>query len=1447
MKKKLLSLLLVIAVMMTSVSMGFGTLVATAGAAGGGVEAINAFSLVQNSNATGTSFSTTITIKSKASGYQIRVNTITPTIRYYQNEQDVLTSVSVSYTQGTVVGTGGQNFNVTGSISANLAGLIRYECNYDLLDSNGNVKYAGMTGYGYGAVSANGQQTGALGSNSGEPSEPGDRYKIEDFVSINSVYVQQSSLTLTSRQRTTKNAIEGASSVTRTMSLSGTFPSTITVRDLKWDYVEMYGEKDVYTTWFEMNSMPNGYFNFTVNYNGSAWKNVQMYYRSDSARDQAKAIMNQYLGYGLEKSYYTADSWNYYLYILDLTAIVALGIPGPNYAFQKSCIHADDAAAGGYIAGAVDSLVFANADYTDVNNAYNELIAIKDNKATVKTYSAGAEGFGSTTIPLYKQEAIDNVTIYYTSCQKNLYRYQQETVDGYAATIRDMTKNLDCYDADFTYLDIAIAEYDNMDKSMYSTKTLTAYELAVNSGRSLSRSLKANSQGEINTRLEAIVNAKKALEYRDAETEYLQEQMGITEVIFGEYDNGTLFTEEEGFDTMWTLLNEAYNEAVAAKDLTIDKQDDVDAVAYKLEYINGKMADYRSLDTKPLNAELQIGAEYAQEYYVAASYNAWNVLKVEGYTFINKAKLNYTGDDRKTYADLDEMNRLIELIRTARENLEKIKANFDALNVVVAQIPSETELALYKKEYVDAVTAAVDKIDYGATFDRQEEVNGWKTELEAALANLVPENYKDADYSGVEAAIALAESFNRDDFENYNIVDEAIAAVDYTKKIVDQAEVDAMAKAIRDAVAMLGYKLADYTDVYAAIDEARAVDNQEWYSNYNRIDHIIDNINWNITLEDQEIVDGYAASIRQAIEDLKLADADYTEVNKALSAARNLEPLSDFEDEFVALYDEAVNAVEAGYTINRQAEVDAMATRIYEVIALADNYVKPADYSRLNVAKEYAEKYNTGEYKNYDETVGAAIAAIDWDLKCRDTADKEHVKIMQDQIQAIYDAVKLLRYKDADYSAVYAAIDAARATYENNENLEYPYSQESIDAVEAVIDSIYWEYEVTNQSIVDSYVIQIEQAVLSLKYARADYSAVDAIMEEYNDIRKNKDKYVSISALENYIAKINWDYTVKEKDQVAKIVEDIRGLIDALEYAPADYARITNTENEFRELIRANRNHYYETDIQAVETALENVQYGLSKEFQDDVDAMADAVDEAFDNLKSNMKPADLTALYSAEIAANKKYNDMVASGYAVDDDTWYDLQNELSKVKRYGENTKIKDQAAVDSLTASIIAATENLEYKFFIDWEKTGLLKEGSGNEGAGSFIYGFEEGTVSADVRDQIVFVGAAELKIYETINGFGTGTTIKFVSTKDGKTLAEYTVAVFGDANGDAVVDTFDLAYALEVANSGEDADAVTLKVLDIDRDGYLTALDITTIIALANMDYTIMQDGSMETY
>ena len=66
--------------------------------------------------------------------------------------------------------------------------------------------------------------------------------------------------------------------------------------------------------------------------------------------------------------------------------------------------------------------------------------------------------------------------------------------------------------------------------------------------------------------------------------------------------------------------------------------------------------------------------------------------------------------------------------------------------------------------------------------------------------------YKDADYSKVDEAIAKANALNKDKYKDFSAVETAINAVVRGKNITEQAEVDAMAKAINDAVASMEKK-----------------------------------------------------------------------------------------------------------------------------------------------------------------------------------------------------------------------------------------------------------------------------------------------------------------------------------------------------------------------------------------------------------------------------------------------------------------------------------------------------------------------------------------------------------------------------------------------------------------------------------------------------------------
>ena len=73
--------------------------------------------------------------------------------------------------------------------------------------------------------------------------------------------------------------------------------------------------------------------------------------------------------------------------------------------------------------------------------------------------------------------------------------------------------------------------------------------------------------------------------------------------------------------------------------------------------------------------------------------------------------------------------------------------------------------------------------------------------------------YLPADYTKVDEAIAKANALTKDDYKDFSGVEAAVNAVVRDKNITEQSEVDAMAKAIEDAIAALQYKDAGYIKI----------------------------------------------------------------------------------------------------------------------------------------------------------------------------------------------------------------------------------------------------------------------------------------------------------------------------------------------------------------------------------------------------------------------------------------------------------------------------------------------------------------------------------------------------------------------------------------------------------------------------------------------------------
>ena len=186
-------------------------------------------------------------------------------------------------------------------------------------------------------------------------------------------------------------------------------------------------------------------------------------------------------------------------------------------------------------------------------------------------------------------------------------------------------------------------------------------------------------------------------------------------------------------------------------------------------------------------------------------------------------------------------------------------ADYSAVETAMAAIP--TDLTVYTDESVAALNAAVDGVVRGKAFVSQANVDAMAQAIEDAIAAL---QYKDADYTKVDEAIAKANALNKDNYKDFSGVEAAVKAVVRDKNITEQSKVDAMAKAIEDAIAALQYKDADYTKVDAAIAKANALKKDD-YKDFSGVETAVKAVVRGKNITEQSEVDKMAKAIEDAI------------------------------------------------------------------------------------------------------------------------------------------------------------------------------------------------------------------------------------------------------------------------------------------------------------------------------------------------------------------------------------------------------------------------------------------------------------------------------------------------------------------------------------------------------------------------------------------------------
>lgn len=182
-----------------------------------------------------------------------------------------------------------------------------------------------------------------------------------------------------------------------------------------------------------------------------------------------------------------------------------------------------------------------------------------------------------------------------------------------------------------------------------------------------------------------------------------------------------------------------------------------------------------------------------------------------GYLFNNckVVKTSYPGINKgitKTYfARPWRADSKVVFLNTEVEDANTIApAGFTSMSNVT---PAKAKYYEYNTHLADGTKVSTSSRAAGVNKMTDEEASAVK--LEDYFEGWTPAYYKSgdvkpepvaADYTAVDEAIKSAEALNKDDYEDFSAVTKAIEAVDRTLTSEDQAKVDAMAKAITDAI-----------------------------------------------------------------------------------------------------------------------------------------------------------------------------------------------------------------------------------------------------------------------------------------------------------------------------------------------------------------------------------------------------------------------------------------------------------------------------------------------------------------------------------------------------------------------------------------------------------------------------------------------------------------------
>ena len=291
--------------------------------------------------------------------------------------------------------------------------------------------------------------------------------------------------------------------------------------------------------------------------------------------------------------------------------------------------------------------------------------------------------------------------------------------------------------------------------------------------------------------------------------------------------------------------------------------------------------------------------------------------------------------------------------------------------------------------------------------------------------------------------------------------------------------------------------------------------------------------------------------------------------------------------------------------------------------------------------------------------------------------------------------------KDADYTAVNAAMEKA------NKIDRSKYTEESLKVLDDAVAAVEKGLKESEQSKVDAMAAAIEKALGDLvekpvvkPEKDADYTAVNAAIEKAEKIDRSKYTEESLKALDDAVAAVEKGLKESKQDKVDAMAEAINKAYAALVEKPAveeeaDYTAVSAAMEKAKKI---DRSKYTEESLKALDDAIAAVEKGLKESEQSKVDAMAEAIEKALNELveKPVVEP-EKDADYTAVNAALEKANKIDRSKYT--EESLKALDDAVAAVEKGLKESK---QDKVDAMAAAINKAYAELIEKPATDNDK-------------------------------------------------------------------------------------------------------------------------------------------------